>query len=68
MVWVDTSYLGTYPLGKYRISITSRALNGIYSTYYYIGILENKMETTIMGYVGYILGLYWGNNYWDNGE
>ena len=27
----------------------------------YIGIMENKMETTIMGCIGYIiLGLYWG--------
>ena len=28
---------------------------------YYIGIMENEMETTIMGYIGiiaYILGLY----------
>ena len=30
----------------------------------YIGVMENKMEATIMGYIGimgYILGLYWGN-------
>ena len=27
----------------------------------YIGIMEKKMETTIMGYIGYILGLYWDN-------
>ena len=26
----------------------------------YIGIMEKKMETTIMGYIGYILGLLWG--------
>ena len=26
--------------------------------YMYIGIMENKMETTIMGYIGVILGLY----------
>ena len=29
---------------------------------YYIGIMETKMETTIMGYIGIlgtILGLYW---------
>ena len=26
----------------------------------YIGIMEKKMETRIMGYIGYILGLYWG--------
>ena len=25
----------------------------------YIGIMEKKMETTIMGYIGVILGLYW---------
>ena len=29
-----------------------------YNTGVYIGIIENKMETTIMGYIGYILGLY----------
>ena len=23
--------------------------------------MEKKMETTIMGYIGIILGLYWGN-------
>ena len=31
---------------------------------YYIGVMENEMEATIMGYIGiigYILGLYWGN-------
>ena len=30
----------------------------------YIGIMEKKMETTIMGYIGilgYRLGLYWDN-------
>ena len=31
----------------------------------YIGIMEKKMETAIMGlyrdYIGYILGLYWDN-------
>ena len=30
----------------------------------YIGIMENKMETTTMGYVGiirYVLGIYWGD-------
>ena len=30
----------------------------------YMGIMENEMETTIMGYIGiigYILGLYWDN-------
>ena len=25
----------------------------------YIGIMENKMESTIMGYIGYTLALYW---------
>ena len=25
-----------------------------------VGIMENKMETTIMVYIGIILGLYWG--------
>ena len=25
----------------------------------YIGIMENKMETTIMGCIGYALGFYW---------
>ena len=43
------SYMG-YILGLYRG---------------YIGIMEKKMETTIMGlyrdYIGYILGLYWDN-------
>ena len=24
----------------------------------FLGIMDNKMETTIMGYIGYILGLY----------
>ena len=27
----------------------------------YNGIMEKKMETTIMGYIGVILGLYWDN-------
>ena len=30
----------------------------------YIGIMEKKMETTIMGFIGiigYMLGLYWDN-------
>ena len=30
----------------------------------YIGIMENQMETTMMGYIGiigYILGLCWDN-------
>ena len=27
----------------------------------YIGIMEKKMETIIMGYIGYISGLYWDN-------
>ena len=22
--------------------------------------MERKMETTVLGYIGYILGLYWG--------
>ena len=26
----------------------------------YMGIMKKKMETTIMGYIGYILGLLWG--------
>ena len=32
--------------------------NGLYRVLYwgYIGILEKKIETTIMGYIGYILG------------
>ena len=25
------------------------------------GIMEKKMETTIMGFIGYIMGLYWDN-------
>ena len=25
-----------------------------------VGIMENKMETTIMCYIGIIFGLYWG--------
>ena len=33
----------------------------------YTGIIDKKMETTIMDYIGYILGLYWGL-YWDNGK
>ena len=34
------------------------------TTMTYIGIMEDNMETTIMGYIGiigYILGLYWDN-------
>ena len=34
------------------------------TTMTYIGITENKIKTTIMGYIGfigYILGLYWDN-------
>ena len=27
----------------------------------YIGRMEKKMETTEMGYMGYMLGLYWDN-------
>ena len=37
----------------------------------YIGIMEKKMETTTMGYIGsigYILGLYRGGLYKDNGK
>ena len=30
------------------------------SLYWVIGIVENEMEITIMGHIGYILGLYWG--------
>ena len=26
-----------------------------------IGIMENKMETTIMGFIGYMMGLYRDN-------
>ena len=26
----------------------------------YMSIMEKKMETIRMGYIGYILGLYWG--------
>ena len=27
--------------------------------------MENKMETTIMAYIGIILGLYWFSVFWD---
>ena len=27
----------------------------------YIGIMEKKMETTRIGFIGYIMGLYWDN-------
>ena len=30
----------------------------------YIGIMENKLETTIMGYIG----LKFGGVFWDNGK
>ena len=38
--------------------------NGNYRDYWgYIGVMEKKMETTIMGYIGYIiLGHYRGPN------
>ena len=39
---------GNYYNGLYRVYI------GLY--WGYIGIMEKKMETTIMGYIGYILG------------
>ena len=26
----------------------------------FIGMTEEKMETTIRGYIGFIMGLYWG--------
>ena len=32
--------------------------NGNYRDYWgYIGVMEKKMETTIMGYIGYIINL-----------
>ena len=37
------------------VTIGFRVLKG------YIGIMEKKMETTIMGFIGYIMGSYWDN-------
>ena len=31
-----------------------------------MGIMEKKVETTIMGYMGIILGLYWGYLYYED--
>ena len=48
-------------LGPVARSQTQRLFSqdwGLYRAY--IGIMEKKMETTIMGYRRYILGLYWG--------
>ena len=30
----------------------------------YLGMMEKKMETTMMDYIGYILGLYNDNGQW----
>ena len=34
----------------------------------YLGIVEKKMETTMMDYIGYILGLYNDNGQWKKTE
>ena len=33
----------------------------------YIGIMEKRMETAIMGYIGYNIGVYIGDNGKENG-
>ena len=51
----------TYQNGLYRVYIGGYI--GIYRVYIggYTGITKNSMETTIMGYIGAILGLYRDN-------
>ena len=52
------------PLNAEGAQLAHRMLDTVVE---YIGIMENKMETTIMGYIGYIrFGLY-GDNGKENG-